>query len=559
MILTAARIILGCRIPLFLRGEFVADDFLMVRYAESLLEGKWLGDFRGATLTKDVGYAIYLAIFRKLNIPYTFGNTLFYCICLLLFCLAIYKLFPNIYACFALYAYLLFSPIMLNEDAIQKAYRAGFLSSVTLFLLGTVIGLYGVVLRGQHVVRMIFWSFMASFALICFWFTKEDGIWLAPFVLCGLFIAGGTLASGCRKKKGRKTGSICRHIVIGFICLVMPIVCLAAASFAVRSINYKHYGEFAVTDRNDTYYSKVISDLYHVDDGEQSLLIWLSREGLNKAFEASPTLAESKPYIDGMYQISWAVTPDGEMHGDNIYWALREAVEAGGLYKQGGKAVNEYYRRIHEELTAAFEEGRLPKDTESIYISSGGRGMTMEEIKWYFPRKIPKAISMMVRYQENITAATPATGDEEHVQRMAAMLDSPYVASDGSNASDFAAGIALAVGVTALYSAIGVPVTVMAAIGFILSAVLMLAGLFRGDFKRVPILLVMAGMGLSGGLYTFAILWFCAWHTMKLAYEYLGGVILIMNVLQVVGVALLAEAGVGFFASLGRTKKRHAG
>ncbi|MDO4805561.1 MAG: hypothetical protein Q4A32_12190, partial [Lachnospiraceae bacterium] len=622
LVLTAARLVLGCRIPVFLRGEYVADDFLMVRYAESLLEGRWLGDFRGTTLTKDAGYAVFLAVLRKLKIPYVFGNTLFYCVCVLLFCLAIYKLFPNLYACFALYVYLLFTPIMLNEDAIQKAYRAGFLSSVTLLLMGAVIGLYGVVLRGQHVIRMVFWSAVAAFALICFWFTKEDGIWLMPFTICGLLIAGGTLVAGWRREREdvghlqmnltaeeendrhlqmtpgaeRKTagcmqmtpgaeqktagrmqmtpdavgktagclqmdssveqgifgpkgpspraekGAIGRHLVIGLICLVAPLVCLGAATFAIKRINYRQYGEFAVTDRNDTYYSDVISDLFHVDDGDQSLLIWLSRDGLEKAFEASPTLAEAKPYIDRMYEGSWAVLSDGEMHGDNLYWALREAVEAGGLYEQGGEAVNEYYRKIHEELTAAFEDGRLPKDTKSIYISSGGRGMTVDEMRGYFPLVGPRAVAMMIRYQNNVTSAAPATGDEEHVRRMAEMLGSPYVVSDGSNAPDFDFGISFAVEVTAFYSKIGILVTALAAMGYALAVFFWIVGLFKGkskDYSRGPLLLVLAGMGLSGALYTFAILWFCSWHTLELAYEYLGGVMLIMNVLQALGVALL--------------------
>ena len=72
---TALRIFIGYGIPVYLRGQYMADDFLMVRYAESMLQGLWLGEFRGATLTKVVGYSAYLAIMSKLGIPYSLGNT----------------------------------------------------------------------------------------------------------------------------------------------------------------------------------------------------------------------------------------------------------------------------------------------------------------------------------------------------------------------------------------------------------------------------------------------------------------------------------------------------
>ena len=582
---TALRIFIGYGIPVYLRGQYMADDFLMVRYAESMLQGLWLGEFRGATLTKVVGYSAYLAIMSKLGIPYSLGNTVFYCLCVLLFCVALYKLFPNLYVAFFMYVYLLFSPIMFNKDAIQKIYRAGFQSSVTLLLIAAIIGVYGTILRGQHVVRTILWSILASVSLTVFWFTKEDGIWLVPFVVCGLGIAAVVLFTGGNKPsagygvwfgfgdgfgrgrnkpsgsagvfgagtgRGRNKpsagagagfgGRAARskaYVITCCMCFVLPAVSLLAASFAIRFTNNRHYGEFAVTDRNDTYYSKVMSDLYHIDDGQQPLLIWLSRDGLEKAFEVSPALAETKPYIDGMYQGSWAVTTDGEMHGDGIYWALREAVEANGLYEKGGAVVNEYYKKVHEELTAGFKDGRLPKDTKSIYISSGGRGMTKEEILEYFPAKFPEMVKVLLKYSLNVTAASPAEGDPEHVQRMAAIVKSPYVLEDGSNASEFETGVKFAVYDTLVYSKCGIAVTIVAAIGFLLFFIMLIVGLFRKNFDRVPLMLVSMGMGLSAVLYIFAILWFCAWNTMELAYEYLGPVVLIINALQVLGVSLL--------------------
>ncbi|HAE45547.1 MAG TPA: hypothetical protein DCG37_08155 [Lachnospiraceae bacterium] len=572
-VLTALRIYIGCRIPMILKGDYAADDVLMMRYADSLLKGEWLGAFRGATLTKVAGYSVYAAILSKLNIPHTVGSTVLFCFCLFLFCTAFYKLYPNIRVIFAMYIFILFTPIMLNTDSIQKTYRVGFLVMMTFLLIASVTGLFGTILRKQHLLRTLFWSLMSAVSLVWFWFTKEDGIWLMPFVVCGLLISllvlffgdqeggtesrvnsGGTDGSGSAELSGGTDGSGSADFSGGTgaagtagrarkaVCvaaIMFPLVCLGISSYAVRAVNRHYYGEFAVTDRNDTYYSKVISDLYHIDDGEQPLIIWLRRSGLEKAFEVSPTLAEAKFYIDYMYLGSWAVGEDGEMHGDNIYWALREAFEFNGLYKKGGAAVNEHYKKIHEELTAAFENGTLPKDTESIYISSGGRGMTRKEIAEYFPGGMRRILSRMLHYSNNVTEAAPSTGPEENIQMMADIVKSPYVFSDGSNAGEFALPIALAEKVTAVYAAVGVPLTGAAFAGFLLFGLGMLIGLFRKNFDRVPIMLVSVGAGSCALVYTFGILWFCAWNSLDLAYEYLGPVILIMNVLQILGISFL--------------------
>ena len=576
-VLTALRIYIGCRIPMILKGDYAADDVLMMRYADSLLKGEWLGAFRGATLTKVAGYSVYAALLSKLNIPHTVGSTVFFVFCLILFCTAVYKLYPNIRVIFAVYVFMLFTPIMLNTDSIQKTYRVGFLVMMTLLLIASVTGLFGTILRKQHLLRTLFWSFMSAVSLVWFWFTKEDGIWLMPFVVCGLLISlfvlflgdkeggtesrdnsGGTDGSGSADSSDgtRSAGTAGRvRKALCVAAIIFPLVCLGISFYAVRAVNRHYYGEFAVTDRNDTYYSKVISDLYHIDDGEQPLIIWLRRSGLEKAFEVSPTLAEAKFYIDYMYLGSWAVGEDGEMHGDNIYWALREAFEFNGLYEQGGAAVNEHYRKIHEELTAAFENGTLPKDTESVYISSGGRGMTRKEIADYFPGSMRRILSRMLHYSNNVTEAAPSTGPEENIRMMADIVKSPYVFSDGSNAGEFALPIALAQKVTAVYAAVGVPLTGAAFAGFLLFGLGMLIGLFRKNADRVPIMLVSVGTGLCGLVYTFGILWFCAWNSLDLAYEYLGPVILIINILQILGISFLVCEIRNLMRSAGKMKE----
>src|SRR5699024_5592197 len=136
--------------------------------------------------------------------------------------------------------------------------------------------------------------------------------------------------------------------------------------------------------------------------------IWITKDMMYQAIEVSPTLQSIEEEIDDMYEHSWALEENGEIEGDIIYWTFKEAVDQAGIYEQGGQAVNDFYRKVTDELQTAFEENKLKKE-KAIFLSSVAKGLTDEA--WdYFATTTPEAIDTIVTYKENETSVNVATG-----------------------------------------------------------------------------------------------------------------------------------------------------
>lgn len=64
-LLTATRFYLGIKTPIYLQADAGVDDFLYIRYAASMLNGQWLGDFSASVLLKTASPAILQECFMR--------------------------------------------------------------------------------------------------------------------------------------------------------------------------------------------------------------------------------------------------------------------------------------------------------------------------------------------------------------------------------------------------------------------------------------------------------------------------------------------------------------
>lgn len=46
------------------------DDQLLIRYAQNILDGKWLGEYTTTTLSKGISYSLFLVLAHKLHLSY---------------------------------------------------------------------------------------------------------------------------------------------------------------------------------------------------------------------------------------------------------------------------------------------------------------------------------------------------------------------------------------------------------------------------------------------------------------------------------------------------------
>ena len=245
--LTGIRIYLGIKTPLFLQADAGYDDFLFIRYAESLLKGEWLGAFGSIALVKSASYSMLLVIGYLLGISYSVALTVGYIFAVFLFVKSLSKLFNNRYFDICLYIFLIYSPTMFHEENVQKVYRGGYIVIFALLTIASVIGLYTRVNEERK--KVIGWSILGCICLPLFWFLKEDSIWILPFVIVGNIL---TLIEMWKSKETIKR--FVKHALI----VILPVLCLGLSIVSYKAINYHYYGEYTVTDRSGTYYKEVI-------------------------------------------------------------------------------------------------------------------------------------------------------------------------------------------------------------------------------------------------------------------------------------------------------------
>jgi hypothetical protein len=377
ILLTIFRIYLALNTPLILQGDAGYDDYLFIEYAKNFLNGEWLGDFSYISLAKSASYVWLLALGHLLGMPYPLLLIIFYIAAVITLCFALRNLIDNKIFLILTYVFLLYSPVMFHEENVQKIYRGGYIVVFALFIFAAVIGMYAKSVSDKAA-DVLKWSVLCSAAFPVFWFLKEDSVWILPFAACGAALA---FIRVIWAGKGVK------FILKRTLLLVCPFVVLAVSIGAYKYTNYVHYGEYAVTDRSDTYFSKMLSEIIKIED-EDVGDVWITKDMVYKALDASETFNTVRPQIDAMYGSGW-IQENGEIGGDIIIWAMREAFRDAGVYDIGGAEADAFYEKIYGELSEAFEDGRLTESKDKIYLSPVARGYTFEELTDYYSDVTP--------------------------------------------------------------------------------------------------------------------------------------------------------------------------
>ena len=165
---TLIRIYLQVKLPLYLQAGAGFDDFLLVRYARTILAGRWLGSFDTKTLAKGVSYPIYLAINYVLGIPYSFALIITYILAIILFIIVIKKYFKHKNYLYLIYLVLLYSPVMFHIENGQKIYRGGVIVSFSLIVISAMIGIYNS--KSEKIKKLAVYSIIAALSLPFFYY-----------------------------------------------------------------------------------------------------------------------------------------------------------------------------------------------------------------------------------------------------------------------------------------------------------------------------------------------------------------------------------------------------
>ncbi len=528
-IFTLIRMWFFLKTPLRLQADALCDDLLMVKYALSMLDFEWLGPYEELTLVKAPAFSALLAVGYVLNLSYSFMLLVCFVLACVLFARSMYALTKSHALAMFCYVCLLLSPAMMHEENVQKVYRGGYIVVFTLLVVAAFVGMYACRNKEQSMRR---WAILGAISLPIFWYLKEDSIWIAPFTV----VAG--LTTACLILRQKDAAKKALRVVL----ILVPFVSLLVAGISYRVLNNLHYGVFMTTDRQEGGFHDVVSDLLRIKSANKDPNIWVAHDQLEAALFVSPTLNELTGGIealaadDGEHALS-----GGNTVGDFYIWRLRHKVADQGFYENGAAYVNDKYAKAHQELTAAFDDGRLEARAGGIQVSSLAPSFTSEEFIRYFSKRFPEALSCILTYAENQTTIEAASGEGADLAAMAEITNSSYIWPEGEESLD--RWMRLAVNIENAFvrvlQATGWVVVVVALIGHLL---LLFHTVLRHEEFCGRLLLVSAGILATVLVLLFGVLWFCDFLTIRKVYDYFCGGLILLDAWKCVGVWYVCHA-----------------
>ena len=404
ILLSVFRIGLFVKMPYFIIGDSIYDDYNQISLSAFLAEGRWLGDYNYTTLIKGASYPLFVALSNVLAMPYPYMLGLYYVISVGLFCGVLYKIAGSQIFCAVSYILLLYSPAGFELEITGRLYRNAIIFPSVLLCLTAVLMVY--LNRSLPVKKQLLWLMADGAAFLFFTYIREDSVWMLPLFLASLVICGVWVLwfSGCARKE---------KVVRCFI-LLIPVLVFLAGSSAYKGLNYYKYGVFTTNDRTDGPFAAMAGNMMKVEDEDEDKDYWISVKKLERIIDECPTLLQNKA------EILTAIENWGNSKGDLTVWGLREAFNNLGYYKDA-RTIENVCRQVNSELLEAVKQGRL-SFSNAIFFTKQCRGVLPGEIPGFIGETIKNI--WKVGTFENSAAYLPAsTGSEERIEFMQSVAD----------------------------------------------------------------------------------------------------------------------------------------
>ena len=181
VLFTILKHVFVCDMPIVANITLGVDDALMVNIARYILMGEWIGDYSDVRLSKGLTFPIMLAFSSSINLDYITMMTSLYTIACFLFMLVISKRIKNKIVLAFLYVITLFNPVMYSYQVMQRIYRNAIIPSLSILIMTGYLYLF-FTRNDKNVIRKLLVSILTGIVLAAFWYTREDSIWMLPFI-----------------------------------------------------------------------------------------------------------------------------------------------------------------------------------------------------------------------------------------------------------------------------------------------------------------------------------------------------------------------------------------
>ncbi len=488
--------------PIMAYAGAKSDDVLMVELANNILSGKWLGEYNYNTLMKGPVFPMILAFIKYMNWSYIEFVTLLYTISCIAFIISISKKIKNKIFLILIYIALLFNPIMYAKEILQRVYRNSLIPALSLFIISSYIAIF---LRRDEKIRFLIpWIILESISLSAFYYTREDSIWIVPFLI---FIILSTIIAKILKNK-----KINFEIISKAIILFIPIICLSIFGNWIANQNLKYYGVKTKNVLTDSSFSDAMRAIYKVKPEKYIDAVSVPMEKIDRMANASLSFNAITPKLKEYsknYGAIDRIPGDGEIEDGWILWALRSAVYDSGcntLEKE-----EEGYKKIATELNTAMENGVL--ETQFTMPSAMMSPFRTSYIPTLIKSFIKCALYVSTYDEIEITSDEPSETDPKYFETI---KEFEYITNnkaiypnniDGQqeyiNSTKFQTSILKVL--QKIYSYTGLPVIILGIISYIFITVINIKNMLRKNYEGLETWIIISGILGAGFTLLFGI------------------------------------------------------
>ena len=356
-------------LPIMAVPKGIHDDWIMVHMADALRGGRWLGEYNDLTLTKGMFFPFYLAVLNFLHLSYLSVSAFLYTVSCMIFVYALRPLLKKYRACLTLYLVLLWNPVSYSVQAFQRVYRNSISYIQVLLIFGGLLALW--LRRKEPVKKQLLWLLTAAIGMVTFFYTREDAIWVEPFLIVFVLVYLGNLFVLWRKEHAKV-------YVAKAVLILLPFLSVWGAGQLIAQENYTHYNISLTNELQKGGFAEMYKSMMAVKPEEDIPGVTMTREKVARMCDECPTLKKLEPYIQSS-RIYWAGSEenekDWEVRDGWVFWIFRTALEQAGYYTDGG-TVNQVCLQIRDELETAMDEVRLERQATmpSTYMSPWRKG-----------------------------------------------------------------------------------------------------------------------------------------------------------------------------------------
>lgn len=486
LVLAVVYVALFGDIPIYAVSNAVHDDMLMVEIADHIVGGP---AYTPSILSKGWAFPLFLRVIHKLRLPYIYSMLgLNVCVSLLaVFALRRPRESFSVFH-YVLYAALLFNPVMTSISVLQRVYRNGLSTLMAVVVIVSMIAVY--LRRYEPIKTWAVWVAAASLALPLFWYSREDSIWLVPFMV-GVVLVTTASALLCDRK---------RRAMALLAAMLVPVCVLQGAGYIQRVRNEKIYGLPIVNELSEGEFPRVMRAIYAVDmDGPTYVAV--SREKIRMLYDYSPALKSMQSaleiYLDAGSKHARLEENriNKEIENGWFFWYIRDAAMTKGFCDTLGEA-QAFWKQMADELEAVLDSGALAR---RMTMPSALMPPWVEGTGERFVDALLEIPGFVTSFKESSAHAVISVDDgNQGIERFEKMTNSPALYS---TEDEYYSRAVQAVGrqntVSWVYQAIWPVISILGRVCFVAALVLLMISKNKSIFLREGIWMLA---GLAGGL-----------------------------------------------------------